>query len=138
MLANLLLMLRMLSTRATRAARLACDITLALLCLLASGFHTQTSCFALTFEPRYSRNETVDAIKSGKYTNIRLMAGSSGTEPNHPGDGKPPPWDPAGYGGVNGSNAWITSTQAISTGSSSGLQGGTYPLFQIGAACWCV
>eukprot|EP00039_Didymoeca_costata_P023336 m.6756 g.6756 ORF g.6756 m.6756 type:complete len:756 (+) comp3578_c0_seq2:14-2281(+) len=85
----------------------------------------------------YSRNETVDAIKAGKYNNIRLMAGSSGTNPSYPKASKSSqgPWN-AGYGSVNGSNPWMTSRQSISTGNSSGLTGGDYPLFAMGAACW--
>lgn len=47
-------------------------------------------------------------------------------------DGKT--WHPNTYGSVNGSNAWLTTTQAIATGESS-TSGGTYPLFQMGAAC---
>ena len=35
----------------------------------------------LPVQKTYSRNETVAAIQSGKYTNIRLMAGNSGTAP---------------------------------------------------------
>ena len=81
----------------------------------------------------YTRNETVAAIKAGKYTNIRLMAGNSGNAPNYPT--KSGPWNPTGYGNVNGSNAWMTATQAIATGTSTG-RGGTYPLFAMGAACW--
>ena len=128
----------------------------------------------------YSRNDTVAAIKAGNYTNIRLMAGNSGTDPSYPvGNkdtaaaaavevaGKPAhgTWNPSGYGGVNGSNAWMTATQAIATGKerkrhgfpfppyrivrtenawpvsvssgeSDGLTGGDYPLFKMGAACW--
>ena len=76
------------------------------------------------------------------------MAGSSGTDPSYPGGAKGNAelessaapahgvWNPAGYGGVNGSNAWMTATQAIATGDSDGLAGGTFPLFQMGAACW--
>ena len=64
------------------------------------------------------------------------MAGNSGSDPNHPpaagDDGlsaarKPAAnWNPTGYGGVNGSNAWMTAAQAISTGESDGLTGGLY------------
>jgi hypothetical protein len=86
----------------------------------------------------YSRNKTVAAIQGGKYTNIRLMAGSSGTNPSYPTASKSSAgaWNPAGYGGVNGSNPWLTATQAIATGASSGPSGGTYPLFAMGATCW--
>ena len=86
----------------------------------------------------YSRNKTVAAIKAGKLTNIRLMAGSSGTNPSYPTASKSSPggWNPAGYGGANGSNPWMTAAQAVATGASSGTGGGTYPLFKMGAACW--
>ena len=41
------------------------------------------------------------------------------------------------YGGANGTNPWMTAAQAVATGSSTGGgQGGTYPLFSMGAACW--
>ena len=87
----------------------------------------------------YSRNDTVTAIEAGKYHNIRLMAGNSGTNPSYPRatKGSKGPWN-APYGSKNGSNPWMTAEQAIATGSSSGLKGGDYPLFQMGAACWSV
>jgi len=86
----------------------------------------------------YSRNETVAAIKGGKYNNVRLMAGNSGTDPSFPASTKADKgkWDPTKYGGANGSNPWMTAMQAIATGASSGTAGGNYPLFSIGAACW--
>jgi hypothetical protein len=78
-----------------------------------------------------SRNDTVAAIKAGKYTNIHGMFGGSG---NHPGGGTFTPGG-QGYGRKNGNNPWMTAEQAIATGSSSG-SGGSYPLFRMGAACW--
>lgn len=81
-----------------------------------------------------SRNDTVAAIKAGKYTNIRGMFGGSGNTPSgvgfHAGG--------TGYGRKGGSNPWMTAEQAIATGESADAAGGggTYPLFQLGASCW--
>jgi hypothetical protein len=65
------------------------------------------------------------------------MAGNSGTNPSYAKatKGSQGPWN-APYGSKNGSNPWMTAEQAIASGSSSGLGGGDYPLFQMGAACW--
>lgn len=72
-------------------------------------------------------------ISAGKYSNIRLMAGVSG---NHVrGDTAVGPggvW-PLPYGGVNGSNAWITTAQAVPDGC---VDSGSCPLFGMGATCW--
>lgn len=85
----------------------------------------------------YSRNETVAAIQSGKYTNIHLMAGNSGTAPHGPtGSGTAGESWPPLYGAKGGSNPWMTAVQAISDGTSSGLEGGNMSLFKMGATCW--
>ena len=83
----------------------------------------------------FSRNQTVAAIKSGKYTNIRLMAGSSGSPvyANSKRGGKV--LTSSDYGGASGTNPWMTAEMSVATGSSS-ARGGTYPLFRIGATCW--
>ena len=65
------------------------------------------------------------AIQAGKYSNIRLMAGSSGNKP----DGS---WPPK-YGGVGGSNPWMTAQQAVADGT---WDKPTFSLFQIGGTCW--
>ena len=94
----------------------------------------------LPVQKTYSRNETVAAIQSGKYTNIRLMAGNSGTAPqggttNKKGGTGGKVWPPL-YGAKGGSNPWMTAVQAISDGTSSGLEGGNMSLFKMGATCW--
>ena len=78
-----------------------------------------------------SRNETVAAIKSGSYANVRAMFGGSGNHP--PGNGFTP--GGAGYGRKTGANPWMTANQAIATGASA-ASGGSYPLFKLGASCW--
>ena len=84
----------------------------------------------------YSRNDTVAAIKAGKYNNVHLMAGNSGTPPN----GFPSKQGAAGfnapYGAKGGSNQWMTALQAFTDGTSSGLEGGNMSGFQFGASCW--
>jgi hypothetical protein len=95
----------------------------------------------LPVQKTYSRNETVAAIQSGKYTNIHLMGGNSGTAPQGAtistkgGTGGGEVWPPA-YGAKGGSNPWMTAAQAISDGTSSGLEGGNMSLFKMGATCW--
>jgi hypothetical protein len=94
----------------------------------------------LPVQKTYSRNDTVAAIKAGKYTNIHLMAGNSGTAPQGATMGKHADkgglaW-PAPYGAKGGSNPWMTSAQAIADGTSSGLTGGNMSLFKMGATCW--
>ena len=42
------------------------------------------------------------------------------------------PW-PAPYGGVNGTNPWMTAAQAAPDGC---VDAGTCPLFAVGATCW--
>jgi hypothetical protein len=81
----------------------------------------------------YWRNETARNISAGKYSNLRLMTGNSGTHPR--GDvalDKNGFW-PVPYGGVNGSNAWMTAAQAAPDGC---VDTGTCPVFDIGGACW--
>ena len=84
----------------------------------------------------YNRNDTVAAIKAGKYNNIHLMAGNSGTSPTGWPAGKGGGGFNAPYGAKGGSNQWMTAAQAIADGASSGLQGGNMSLFQFGATCW--
>ena len=60
----------------------------------------------------YARNDTVEAIRAGKYDNLRLMAGDSQRSPYHP---------------------WKTAKQAIADGNETSP---TYSLFQFSAACW--
>lgn len=81
----------------------------------------------------FTRNDTVSAIKAGKYTNIRVMAGSSGTSVYASKGGQVQ--TSSDYGGEKGSNPWMTAEQSIATGASA-ANGGSYPLFQIGATCW--
>eukprot|EP00038_Savillea_parva_P008384 m.176574 g.176574 ORF g.176574 m.176574 type:complete len:812 (-) comp14199_c0_seq1:171-2606(-) len=86
----------------------------------------------LPVDHSFSRNDTVAAIQAGKYTNIRGMFGGSA---NHPDGGTS--WVPGGrgYGRSDGDSPWMTAAQAIATGSSAG-NGGSYPLFKMGASCW--
>ena len=61
----------------------------------------------------FSRNETVAAIKSGKYSNIRGMFSPSATTPT--------------------TGQWKTAQQAIQDGNETTP---SYSLFQMGALCW--
>jgi len=76
----------------------------------------------------FSRNDTVQAIRDGKYHNIRIMAGHSN---NNPYQGAPNPdptvWNP-GYGAADGSNPWQTALQAVKQKRPR--------LFLFGATCW--
>lgn len=85
----------------------------------------------LPVDHSFSRNDTVAAIKAGKYNNIHGMFGGSA---NHPGGGTFTPGG-AGYGRKDGASPWMTAEQAIATGASA-ASGGSYPLFKMGAACW--
>ena len=94
----------------------------------------------LPVQKTYSRNDTVAAIRKGKYTNIHLMGGNSGSAPQGAAMGKPSgkgggTWPPP-YGAKGGSNPWMTAAQAIADGTSSGLTGGNMSLFKMGATCW--
>jgi len=88
----------------------------------------------------YTRNETARNITLGKYSNLRMMAGSSGstvrsgaTIPTKPAPvNVTQPW-PIPYGGVNGSNPWMTAAQAAPAGC---VDSGNCPLFNVGATCW--
>ena len=84
----------------------------------------------------YQRNETARNITAGKYGNLRLMAGGSGTTVRGTSKARTPaegiPW-PLPYGGVNGSNTWLTAAQAVPDGC---IETGTCPLFDIGGTCW--
>lgn len=87
----------------------------------------------LPVDHSFSRNDTVAAIKAGKYNNIHGMFGASANGP----DGGKNGWTPGGqgYGRKTGDSPWLTAQQAIATGASAGT-GGSYPLFKMGAACW--
>jgi hypothetical protein len=84
----------------------------------------------------YWRNETARNITLGKYSNLRLMAGGSGSTVRKASAAKEPatgiPW-PAPYGGVNGTNTWMTAAQAAPDGC---VDAGTCPLFAMGGTCW--
>ena len=84
----------------------------------------------------YWRNETARNISLGKYANLRLMAGGSGSKVRDASGAKEPatgiPW-PAPYGGLNGSNPWMTAAQAAPDGC---IDAGTCPLFAMGGTCW--
>ena len=84
----------------------------------------------------YWRNETARNISEGRYANVRLMAGGSGSTVRDRSGARSPeagiPW-PAPYGGVNGSNPWMTARQAAPDGC---VESGTCPLFAMGGACW--
>lgn len=83
----------------------------------------------------YWRNETARNIsENGKYGNIRVMAGGSGTSVRGSGNATGPGgiWPPP-YGGVNGSNPWMTTAQAAPEGC---VDAGNCPLFDVGASCW--
>mmetsp|Transcript_21094 Transcript_21094/g.32442 ORF Transcript_21094/g.32442 Transcript_21094/m.32442 type:complete len:669 (-) Transcript_21094:939-2945(-) len=84
----------------------------------------------LPVENSFSRNESVEAISNGRYNNLRIMAGGSGSTVY----GKNPSqnWNP-GYGRKGGSNPWMTAQQAIQDGS---VDKPTYSLFKFGASCW--
>eukprot|EP00041_Stephanoeca_diplocostata_P003986 m.39872 g.39872 ORF g.39872 m.39872 type:complete len:692 (+) comp14765_c0_seq1:111-2186(+) len=60
----------------------------------------------------FSRNETIDSIRAGKYNNIRLMAGNSQDSTTFP---------------------WRTALEAISDGNASVP---SYALFNFSGACW--
>ena len=89
----------------------------------------------------YQRNETARNISAlGKYSNIRLMAGSSGNAVRT-GPSLPPkpasvnvtvPW-PTPYGSVNGTNPWMTAAQAAPAGC---VEDGSCPFFNMGGSCW--
>jgi hypothetical protein len=83
----------------------------------------------LPVDHSFSRNDTVAAIKAGKYNNVRGMFGGSGNSVGNfvPGG--------QGYGRKTGTNPWMSAQQAIATGASAS-SGGSYPLFRMGAACW--
>ena len=94
----------------------------------------------LPVQHTYQRNETARNISAGKYSNIRMMAGSSGifvrgevlqaTE----GGADTVPWPPAyGNAATNGSNPWLTAAQAAPEGCA---DDGTCPFFAVGASCW--
>ena len=85
----------------------------------------------------YWRNETARNVSElGKYSNLRLMAGGSGTKVRDARAAKVNetfvPW-PMPYGSVNGSNAWMTAAQAAPEGC---VEAGSCPLFDMGATCW--
>ena len=84
----------------------------------------------------YWRNETARNISLGKYTNIRMMAGGSGSKVRNADNAETLPmgipW-PAPYGGVNGSNTWLTAAQAAPAGC---IDAGNCPFFDVGATCW--
>ena len=87
----------------------------------------------LPVQHTYWRNETARNITAGKYSNLRMMAGTSGIHPR--GDTSLGPngsW-PLPYGGFNGSNAWLTAAQAAPDGC---VDSGTCPLFTVGGACY--
>ena len=79
----------------------------------------------LPVQNTFSRNDTVKAIQAGKYGNIRVMDGNSGTKPNNV-------WPPK-YGMPGGSNPWKSAPQALEGGS---WDKNNFPLFQFGASCW--
>lgn len=84
----------------------------------------------------YWRNESARNITMGKYSNLRLMAGGSGSKVRTESSARTPvtgiPW-PAPYGGVNGSNPWMTAAQAVPEGC---IDAGNCPLFAMGATCY--
>ena len=81
----------------------------------------------------YWRNETARNISAGKYSNLRLMTGNSGTHPRGDVALDAKGFWPVPYGGVNGSNAWMTAAQAAPDGC---VDKGNCPVFDIGGACW--
>ena len=90
----------------------------------------------LPVQHTYWRNETARNISTGTYGNVRLMAGGSGSKVRATSSARTPatgiPW-PAPYGGVNGSNQWMTAAQAVPDGC---IEEGNCPLFAVGASCW--
>ena len=84
----------------------------------------------------YQRNESARNISQGYYSNIRMMAGTSGNwprgDPSKPTCSDPSVW-PCPYGGTNGSNAWVTAAQAAPEGC---VDSGNCPLFDMGGACY--
>ena len=85
----------------------------------------------LPVDHSFSRNATADAIKAGKYTNVRGMFGGSANKPRGSS------WTPGGggYGRHDGTSPWLTAAEAVATGASA-ANGGSYPLFKMGASCW--
>ena len=74
----------------------------------------------------FSRNETAGNISAGRYSNIRVMAGSSGEVPYAA-------WPPAYGGGARASNPWMTAAAAAPPGC---VDTQNCPLFSVGASCW--
>jgi hypothetical protein len=78
----------------------------------------------------FHRNETAkNILYKNKYSNIRIMAGSSARIPYGKGS-----WSPDKYGSSGGSNPWMTARQALLADDGKGVQNSR--LFQVGAACW--
>lgn len=73
----------------------------------------------------FSRNESANNITNGRYNNIRIMAGSSGSVPYAS-------WPPK-YGNGTGSNPWLSALQAVPAGC---VDTQKCPLFQVGATCY--
>ena len=73
----------------------------------------------------FSRNQSAAAIMSGAYSNLRLMAGSSGDVPYSK-------WPPQ-YGASGGSNPWLTAAAAAPAGC---IEKQDCPLFNLGGTAW--
>lgn len=73
----------------------------------------------------FDRNMSAANISQGKYSNLRMMAGTSASIPRSS-------WPPK-YGGAGGSNAWMTAQQAAPAGC---IDNQSCPLFNVGATCY--
>eukprot|EP01052_Picozoa_sp_SAG31_P017617 SAG31_NODE_1213_length_9359_cov_4.298164_12_plen_212_part_00 len=98
----------------------------------------------------FSRNQTAAAIKKGKYANIRVMAGGSGS-PVYADAKSGRVLTASDYGNgtcaevpgrgnstqvkCTSSNPWMTAKMSVAVGHSA-ASGGDYPLFEVGATCW--
>jgi hypothetical protein len=135
--------------RSHGCADMCCPSTPHPLAALLAGICSGQSNMWLPVANSFSRNETVAAIKVGNYSNVRLMAGTSGdtvytnkqmgvntakdygngTCVNAPGRGN------STIVLCSSSNPWMTAQDSVAVGESS-KDGGTYPLFAFGATCW--
>jgi len=74
----------------------------------------------------FARNETAAAIAAGSLSNIRIMAGGSGSVPYAS-------WPPQYGSGAKASNPWMTASEAAPAGC---VDRQNCPFFQVGGTCW--
>ena len=118
--------------------------------MLWAGLCSGQSNMWLPVANSFSRNETAAAVKAGNYSNIRMMAGGSGSPvyadaktgrvltAKDYGDGicsEVPGRGNSTRVQCTSSNPWMTAEQSVAVGKSA-ANGGDYPLFAVGATCW--